>query len=208
MAYGTLNLTETSPPQSFLEPLALEEVKSYLGLPERSPADAMEDVQLEMFISAARDFAEFLQGRDLVEKQYDLSLYCFPCREIELRDGLSSVDLVQYRDSDGELHEFEDYIVDTKRHPGVVMPAYGESWPSFTAWPSSPVLIRFTAGYPPDHVFWTSGPGARIKQGMLLLISGWFNNKIPYQEFGNQAIQEYPFAVTACLSYGAVVRVR
>ena len=205
---GSLNLTETSPPQSFLEPLALEEVISYLGIPERSPADPMEDLQLETFISAARDIAEFHQGRDLVEKQYDLSLYGFPCREIELRDGLASVDLVQYRDSDGGLHEFEHYIVDKARHPGVVMPPYGESWPSFTAWPSSPVLIRFTAGYPPNHPFWTSGPGARIKQGMLMLISGWFNNRIPFQEHGNQAIQEYPYAVTACLSYGALVRVR
>ena len=126
-------------------------------------------------------------------------------------DPLVSVDLIRYRDSEGEYHDLTadtDFIVDTSRHPGLVMPAYGESWPSFTCWPSSAVLIRYTAGYAPSDPFWTSGPGARIKQGMLLLISGWYNNKIPYQEFGNQAIQEYPFAVTACLSYGALVRVR
>src|SRR5918992_362236 len=98
--YGTLNLTETSPAQPFDEPLTLEEVKAFLQIPERSPADAMEDLMIESFISAARDIAEFHQGRDLVEKQYDLSLPGFPCREIELRDGLSSVDLIQYRDSD------------------------------------------------------------------------------------------------------------
>jgi hypothetical protein len=209
--YGTNNLTETSPEQSFDEPLALEEVKKYLELPERSPTDPMEDEQIDGFISAARDFAEFLQGRDLVRKQYDLSLDYFPCREIELGDPLISVDLFEYTDYNDitlALAANTDYYVDTTRHPGVIMPAYGKSWPSFTPRVSGAVLIRHTRGYSPSSSFWTRSEGRRIKVGMLMLISGWFNNRIPFAELGNQAIQEYPFAITTCLGWGGRVRAR
>ena len=32
VTYGTINLTETSPPQSFAEPLSIVEVKDYLRI--------------------------------------------------------------------------------------------------------------------------------------------------------------------------------
>lgn len=206
---GSLNLTASSPVQSFTEPLTLFEVKSYLNVPDRAVADVYENNEIEHLIQAAREQAEILQGRDLVEKQWDLSLDCFPADVIELREPLVSVDLVRYRDSDGNytaLAEGTDYIVDTAKHPGVVMPAYGETWPSFTPWPSSAVLVRFTSGLASTDAFWNDA-GARVKNGMKLLISAWWNNRLPF-EMGSAAAQEYPFAVTACLSYGAVARAR
>src|SRR5690242_11056124 len=93
VTYGSLSLTETSPAQSFEEPLTLSEVKSYLKVPERSPTDSAEDDELTSLIIAARFQAEVLQGRDLVEKQYDLSHDYWPNYYIELRDPLRSVDL-------------------------------------------------------------------------------------------------------------------
>lgn len=100
VGYGSLNLTSSSPQQSFTEPLTLAEVKAYLLIPDRSPADDAEDDLLEGMITAAREEAETQQGRDLVEKQWDLSLDYFPC-EIRLRAPLQSVDLVKYKNSDG-----------------------------------------------------------------------------------------------------------
>jgi uncharacterized phiE125 gp8 family phage protein len=206
--YGTLSLTVTSPVQSFTEPLSLSEVKKFLELPERSPTDEAEDAMLEGFIAGAREYAELFQNRDLVEKQYDLALDYFPC-EIELRTPLVSVDLVQYTDSDEAEHaltEGDDYIVDLRR--GLVMPAYGESWPSFTAWPSSAVLVQFTAGLSSTDVFWNDA-GSRVKIGMKHLISAWFNGRLPFEPVpGSTDAVELPFTVTACLSAGAVPRVR
>jgi uncharacterized phiE125 gp8 family phage protein len=207
--YGSLSLTESSPPQSFSEILTLAEVKSYLRLPDRSPADQAEDDELMSLIVAAREQAEILQGRDLIRKQFDLYLdYWFNYR-IELRAPLASVDLFRYKDSSGAvtpLAENTDFIVDTSRHPGFVSPPHNKTWPTFATWPSSAILIRFTSGYAPTSPFW-SDAGARVKNGMKLLINNWYHNRIPFEK-GMDATAEYPYAVTACLSYGSLVRVR
>ena len=63
--YGSLSLTEASPPQSFVEPLSLDEVKKFLKLPVRSPVDALEDAELSSLISAARG-----QGADTLEQNF------------------------------------------------------------------------------------------------------------------------------------------
>jgi uncharacterized phiE125 gp8 family phage protein len=208
-AFGSLALTEASPPQSFSEILTLAEVKSYLRLPDRSPADQAEDDELTSLIVGAREQAEILQGRDLIRKQSDLSLDYWNNYQIELRDPLASVDLFQYKDSTGAvtvMAEDSDFIVDTSRHPGFVSPPYNKTWPTFSAWPSSAVLIRFTSGYASTSPFW-SDAGGRVKNGMKLLINNWYHNRLPFEK-GMDAAAEYPYAVTACLSYGSLVRAR
>jgi uncharacterized phiE125 gp8 family phage protein len=208
-AFGSLALTESSPPQSFSEILTLAEVKSYLRLPDRSPADQAEDDELTSLIVAAREQAEILQGRDLIRKQFDLSLDYWNNYRIELRDPLASVDLFQYKDSTGTvtaMAEGSDFIVDTSRHPGFVSPPYNKTWPTFATWPSSAILIRFTSGYAATSPFWRDA-GARVKNGMKLLINNWYHNRLPFEK-GVNATAEYPYAVTACLSYGSLVRAR
>ena len=207
--FGSLSLSEASPPLSFNEILTLGEVKSYLRLPDRSPADQAEDDELMSLIIAAREQAEIVQGRDLIRKLFDLSLdYWFNYR-IELRDPLVSVDLFQYKDSTGAvtvMAENIDFIVDKARHPGLVSPPYNKTWPTFTTWPSSAILIRFTSGYAATSPFW-SDAGARVKNGMKLLINNWYHNRLPFEK-GMAATAEYPYAVTACLSFGSLVRAR
>lgn len=205
-SYGALKLTDSSPAQTFGdEPLTLGEVAPFLNLPAPNLGNAGEVAMIESFIAGAREQAEFLQGRDLVVKQYDLSLDCFPC-EIELREPLVVVDLIQYRDSDGvtyDLAENTGYIVDMAR--GLVLPPYGESWPSFTPWPSSAVLVRFRSGLQATDPFWNDS-GKRLKIGMLYLISEWYNNRLAF-ELGASAVQEYPYRITQLLSAGAKKRV-
>jgi hypothetical protein len=211
--YGNLSLTATSPVQSFAEPLELADVVKFLELPVRNPPDEAEEAMLDGFIAGARGQAEILQsGKDLCPKQYDLALDFFPFDfydyEIELRQPLVSVDLVRYRDSDGNyttLTEGVDYIVDLAR--GLVLPPYGKYWPTFTPWPSSAVLVRHTTGYASTDAFWADACGAGIKIGMLHLISAWFTGRLPF-EAGTGAIQEYPYTVTHLLSSGSVPRVR
>lgn len=207
VTYGTLTLLDSSPTGGFTEPLTVSEVRKYLGLPERSPDDADETALLEGLIAGARAQAEQLQGRDLVRKHYELRHDAFWLTEIPLRAPLVAVTSVAYKDSDGTtttLTENTDYIVDTSKQPGFICPVYGGSWPTFTAWPTSAVTIRFTSGYLDTDKFWIDA-GRQIKTGMKLLISEWYNNRLPF-EIGASAVQEYPYAVTALLSAGALLR--
>jgi uncharacterized phiE125 gp8 family phage protein len=209
VVYGSLSLTESSPAQSFTEPLTLSEMKSYLKVPERSPADSDEENEITSLIIGARVQAEILQGRDLVPKQWDLHQDYWPSYRVELRAPLTSVDLVQYKDSDGHLTmmtENTDYIVDGFKGPGAIMSPYNKTWPTFTPWPSSAILVRFTSGYSADSSFW-SGDGQLIRNGMKLLISSWYNERLPFA-IGRGAAMEYPYAVTACLSQGSLARAR
>jgi uncharacterized phiE125 gp8 family phage protein len=208
-SYGSLNLTVASPPQSWDEPLTLAEMKSYLKVPERSPTDTAEEDLINSYITGARFQAEIAQGRDLVRKQWDLSHDYWPCHQIELRDPLISVDLVQRKDSNGvvtPLVENADYIVDAGKHPGAIVPPYNATWPAFTPWPSSALLFRFTSGLTNNDVFWLEA-GGLVKNGMKLLISAWYNNRLPF-EVGRVAALEYPYSVTSCLEYGALRNVR
>jgi uncharacterized phiE125 gp8 family phage protein len=208
-AGSSQNLTETSPPQSFVEPLTLAEMKSYLKVPERSPVDDEEEAGILSLISAAREQAEILQGRDLVEKQFDQTYDYWPAYAIELRAPLKSVDLFQYRDYTGlvtTLAPDDNYIVDRAKSPGLIMPVYNTQWPNFTPWPSSAILIRFTCGLSLTDAWWADA-GMRVRNGMRLLIADWWNNRLPFEK-GRLAADAYPFGVMACLSYGSLLRVR
>jgi len=173
--HGTLTLAVTSPVQSFIEPITLAEAKAFLRLPDYDPVDVEADAMVSDLITAAREQAEMYQGRDLVAKQWDLTLDYFPGGEILLRDPLISVDLVKYKDSDGTettLVANTEYIVDTAR--ALVMPPYGESWPTFTPWPSSAVTIRFTTS--------AGAVSQSILTGMKLLIMGWHSGQVPKEQ--------------------------
>src|ERR1051326_2393676 len=136
VAYGSISLTQTSPPQQFQEPLTVAEVKNFLNLPETW---ADEDT-LIAFIMAARVVAEIAQGRDLVQKQWDLYFDYWPSDRLEMRAPIVSVDLVRYRDSDGNyttLTQDVDYIVDSAKQPAALAPPWNKSWPTYTPWPVS-----------------------------------------------------------------------
>ena len=203
--YGSVQLTETSPPQAFVEPLTLDEVKSFLKVPARSPADTLEDALISSLITGARARAEAEQCRDLVRKQIDLSFDYWPSYRIVLGAPLVSVDQFSYLDSDGNttiLTKNVDFIVDNAKQPGLVTPPYNKTWPTFSPWPSSSILLRFTSGYGPNALFW-SDLGAHVKNGMRLLISDWYHNRLPF----DAPKEQYPGAVNTLLSYGARTRV-
>jgi uncharacterized phiE125 gp8 family phage protein len=204
-AYGTLRLTKTDPAQTFEELFDLDSVKDFLHV-DRS--NTSQDTVLQGMIFAARDQAEILQNRDLVQKQWDLHYDYWPAYRIRLRAPAASVDLVQYTDLSGAvtpMTENADYVVDLAKEPAIITPPWNRSWPAFTPRPSSAILVRFTSGYTADDPFW-NGPGARVKIGMQLLISSWFENRLPFT-LGARNDAELPFSVTSCLSYGALERV-
>ena len=203
-SYGTLRLTVTNPPQSFTEPLSLGEVKQYL----RVDFDD-DDALIASLISAAREQAELFQRRVLVRKQYDLTYDYWPGFRVELASPVVSVDLVQYTDVDGHTQELiagPDYVADLTKQPAIISAPWNTCWPWFSPAPSSSILIRFTAGYGLSDPFWQSA-GARLKAGMLLLVSHWYTNRLPFSG-GRTAANEFPYGITACLLAGSLKRPR
>jgi len=197
----SLRLTMTSPPQVIDEPLTVQEIKEYLRLPTYSPADTAGDDLIASMISAARETAELwtYQNRDLVGRQWDKRLDRFPDGKISLRDPLSTVDLVEFKDYDGAtttLAEGTDYIVDTNQN--LILPAPGTSWPTDTLWPVSAVLVRFTtANY---------AIPAMVKNGMKLLISDWHTLRLPFDTMApRQENINAPNAVSAAFRSGRYV---
>lgn len=182
VAYGSEKLTESSPAQSWTEPFSVTDIAAYLRLPASLPLlnDSINDELAEMIV-AARERAEILQNRDLVVKQWDRVHDYWPSYRVELRSPLNSVDLVKYRDSDGNyttLVENRDYIVDAAKCPGILAPPYNATWPTFTPWPSSALLIRYTSGVAPSSPWWADA-GARVKSGMKLLIKALYLKQPP-----------------------------
>jgi hypothetical protein len=143
-----------------------------------------------------------------VTKQWDISFDYWPSYQILLRPNLVSVDLFQYTDNFGNVWPMvegmdNDYIIDSTKQPAILTPPYNEEWPAFTPWPSGSILCRFTAGIAANAAYW-SDMGARVKIGMLLLISQWFSGRLPF----GAKVEEFPYAITSCMSYGAVPRAK
>lgn len=201
VTYGTLTLTKASPPQTFIEPLTLDEVKNYLKLPQRSPADPLEDAFISSLISGARAYAEREQGRDLVRKQYDLTFDYWMSYRIELPPvPLISVDKVEYTDFLGnttQLTEGENYVVDAQKQPGCILPPVNVMWPVFTPQPSSAITVRFSSGYDPADAWW-AGDGQVVKEGMRYMISQWYNVRLP----AGAQVSEWPLTARDALTFG------
>lgn len=207
VTYGTETLLDSSPAGGFTEPLTAAQVRARLQIPDRSPEDSDETAWLEALISAARDVAETLQDRDLVRKHWETRFDDFWTVEIPLRTPLVAVTSVTYRDSDGVTHalvENIDYIVDTSKRPGIIRPPYDGEWPSFTAWPTSAVTIRFTSGYLSSDAYWLAA-GKQVLQGMTMAIKYWLDNYAP-GDVGALIQSNYPFAAHVLLSTGAAPR--
>ena len=187
-------LTVTSPVQTFTEPLTLAEAREFCEIPD---ADTTRDTLLTSLIVAAREVAELEQGRDLVAKQWDLSMDYIYAHRLQLRENVSSVELFRYRDSTGAyttLVEGTDYELDTSDF--VLTPTYNETWPNYTPWPSSSVLIRYTVTPP--------SVDTQVLLGMRFLISQWYTNRIP-AELGASNVQQYPYCL-ALMRHGKVER--
>jgi len=119
----------------------------------RRTGDTTEDDLLGDIIQASREYVEDITRRVLYTQTWDYYLDEFPRDNfIKIPFGnLQSVTHVKYTDSDGTqttMTVTDDYLVETngERIGRVVLP-YGVVWPSFTAYPSNPIVIRFIAGW-------------------------------------------------------------
>jgi len=128
------------------EPIDVSEAKAS---PSLRVATATDDTDIGVLIATARDMAETITRRAFVTQTWEYVLDGFPTGGIVLpMPPLQSVTSIKYIDTDGTQQTLDAllYAVDTDSEPGLVVPAYGESWPS-TRDEVNAVRVRFVAGY-------------------------------------------------------------
>ena len=141
-------------------------------------ATSIEDDLLNSIITAAREHIEDITRRQIITATWDYFLDNFPdTNYIKLPYGnLQSVSYIKYTDSDGTqttMTVTTDYLVEQNgEYYGRIVLPYGESWPSFTAYPTQPIVIRYVAG-------WTTRALVpyKIKAAMLLICANLYVNR-------------------------------
>lgn len=144
----------------------------------RLTATSVEDDLLNAIITAGREHVEDITRRALITQTWDFSLDRWPNENyIKLPFGnLQTVSSVKYKDSDGDettMTVTTDYLVETNGEMcGRIVLPYGVSWPSFAAYPSKPIAIRYVCG-------WTTRAliPYKIKAAILLICSDLYANR-------------------------------
>ena len=138
----------------------------------RLTATSVEDDLLNDIITSAREHVEDICRRAIVTQTWDYFLNKWPdVNYIKLPYGnLQSVSSMKYTDSDGDettMTVTTDYLVEQNGEGiGRIVLPYGITWPSFTAYPSKPIVVRYVCG-------WTTQALVpyRIKSAIKLLCS-------------------------------------
>lgn len=158
--------TQTVAPTT--KPLSLDEVKDFCQVEHGS-----DDQTLYALIDSATEYVQEYQWSQLITATWVQRMDRFPCGPIELHPNpAASVTTVQYVDTGGTTQTLTvstDYTVDLYRRPGIILPAYGTSWPATRGYIND-VVITFTAGYGD-----ASSVKREVKLAMLLMIKAWWD---------------------------------
>lgn len=203
-----------TPPESQALDLNTQ-VKGQLRL---DAADDSNDNTISALIDAASDKAEKHTARALITQSWRQYFDGFPgtgrcvvhrhhrcsCRHAHIphfelwRSPVNSIDLVKYLDPQGEEQTLDAdlYADNLDVEPSIIRRAVDAQWPQCLHVENS-VWVEFTAGYGDSF---TDVPKS-IGQGMLLLITEWYENRLP---IGDVKAEELPFAVTSLFDMNKV----
>ncbi len=131
---------------------------------------------LNNIINSATEQAESITNRALLTQTWDCYLDSFPAGDsFKLPFGnLQSVTHIKYTNSAGTqttMTVTTDYLVELNGDQcGKIVLPYGETWPSFTPYPSNPIVVRFVCG-------WTTAALVPfpIKAGILLIAADLYS---------------------------------
>jgi uncharacterized phiE125 gp8 family phage protein len=129
------------------EPVTLSEAKASPSLRVSASTD---DTDITALIVAARKMAETYTLHALVTQTWELVLDGFPTGGIVVpMPPLQSVTSIKYIDTDGVEQTLDAmlYSVDTDTIPGLITPAYDETWPTDVRDQINAVRVRFVAGF-------------------------------------------------------------
>lgn len=147
------------------EPITLLEAKDHLRVD--IPDD---DNYINGLISAAREYAEGYQNRAIGSQTLEYIMDYFPPAIRLPRTPVQSVLNIKYTTPDGTITTVDPTAYVTKYNGDIVL-AFTRIWPTNILTTGDAVKIQYTAGY-------TSIPKT-TKQGILLLIGHWYDNREP-----------------------------
>lgn len=141
------------------EPLTLSEAKAHLRVDGTD-----DDLYIAGLVTTCRRQLEAHTSRTIASQTLTLRLDRFPSDAIQIRKPpVTAVSSVQYVDTAGDTQTWSssDWQASLHREPPIIVPAYGESWPT-TRDQLDAVTVTCTAGFstvPDDY-----------KHAMLLLL--------------------------------------
>lgn len=183
-----------------LLPVSLTEVKDHLRITHEDLDRLLGD-----HISQAQDALGRIFGRSFHQQTLEMYWDAFPSSgalELPRATPLVSVEYVKYKDSDGTETEWSsaEYVQDTRSIPGRILPGYGQSWPSFTAYPVNAAWVRYVAGQA------TTSPitelSAEIKRAVTLLVSHMY--RYPDAIIDTDTWTQMPYALRQAITNAMV----
>jgi uncharacterized phiE125 gp8 family phage protein len=171
-----VNRTPTVITGPVTEPVTAAELLTQLSFGDETP----EPLQIETCIAASRAYYEWRTGRTIHQSTLEMVYDEFPSTDyftLPRATPLLSIVTASYKNSSGVttiMTENTDYLLDTDSIPGRMVLPYNVSWPSFTAWPVSPIRIRYTAGLATSPVV---SCAADIKIPILMLAAHLWENR-------------------------------
>lgn len=131
-----------------VEPLSLPEAKAHL---REEQDETHNDLLIASLITVARQAAEDRLQRTLIDTTWLRTMDAFPrCGgHVELiKPPVLSIQWVKYLAPDGTFSTLGPaaYELDPTAEPGLLMPAYGTSWPATRQRPGA-VQVQYKAGY-------------------------------------------------------------
>lgn len=160
-----------------VEPVSLSEAHLHLRLDtEGSPPSHPDDLLLEAFISAAREYAENYTGQALAEKTFEYRVAVSASILIPMAPVLEVVS-VKYLDSDDVVQTVDPSVYEldpSDPNASVLKLQTDQTWPSG----ASELRIQFLAGYIPagSSPAYASVPFS-IKAGILLMLGHLYENR-------------------------------
>lgn len=159
-----------------IEPISAEQLKLHLRMDDES--FGLEYDLLTDHIKTARGHVEDITHRGLLTQTWDYYLDAFPAGDsFKLPLGkLASVTHIKYTDSDGDqttMTVTTEYLVETNGDQcGRIVLPYGVSWPSFTAYTTHPIVVRFVCG-------WTTAAGvpAKIRTAVKMIAARLYEDR-------------------------------
>lgn len=183
------------------EPCSVAEVKQHLRIDDLADAteNTAQNSEISRFIATARKLIEKTTGRTIHQTTLEIALDRWPaCEFIALPRAtpLVSITSLKYLATDATetTVSASTYIADTYPTPGRLTLAYGESWPSTTLYPASPIRVRYVAGIATTSPI--TDPDSRIKQAAFLLVAGMWENR------ESEVVTDMKTLESAILSWG------
>ncbi len=197
-----------------VEPVTLDQFKAHARI-DFSDDDGL----IQVYLMAARQYAEKYTRRSFFPQQWQLTLDHFPTylsnstinpalrrdwmyysgiwngMTIALpRSPVTAINTITYLDTTGTEQSLDSsqYTADFTSHPARIVPAPGLFWPLATLYVPGSVKIVYTAGEYTDP----EDCPQTIVMAIMLLAAHWYAQR---ESVSASSLKEVPFAVTALL---------